>query len=40
MKANKKTVKTIVAELFMADRKRDISLVFMSQFYFKLPKDT
>ena len=29
----------IVTELFMRGRKLNISLVFISQFYFKMPKD-
>ena len=38
MEANKK-LKRIVAELFMKERKLNISLVFISQSYFKVPKD-
>ena len=36
MEANKSH---IVTGLFMRDRKLNISLVFMSQIYFKMPKD-
>ena len=39
MKANKK-LKQIVADLFMRGRKRNILLVFVSQYYFKVPNDT
>ena len=37
MEANKK-LKAIVAELFMRGRKFNISLVFISQFYFAVSK--
>ena len=35
---NKKLI-SIVTELFMRDRKLNISLVFITQSYFKVPKD-
>ena len=38
MKANKK-LKQIVADLFMRGRKRNILVVFVSQYYFKVPND-
>ena len=37
MKANKK-LSPIVTELFLRGRKCNISLVFISQYYFKVPK--
>ena len=37
MEANKK-LKTVVAELFMRGRKFNISVVFLSQSYFVVPK--
>ena len=37
MKSNKK-LSPIVTELFLTERKLDISLVFVSQSYFKVPK--
>ena len=36
MKANKKS--PVVTALFLRERKLNISLVFLSQFYFKVPK--
>ena len=38
MEANKK-ISPIVAESFLRDRKLNISLVFISQTYFKVRKD-
>ena len=34
-----KKLNSIVAELFIRDRKLDISLIFITQSYFKIPKD-
>ena len=34
-----KKLSPIVTELFMRGRKLNISVVFISQFYFKVPKD-
>ena len=34
-----KKLSPIVTELFMKGRKLNISVVFISQFYFKMPKD-
>ena len=34
-----KKLNSIVTELFIRGRKRDISLVFITQSYFKVPKD-
>ena len=34
-----KKLNSIVAELFIRDRKLNISLVFITQLYFKVPKD-
>ena len=34
-----KKLKSIVTELFIRGRKLNISLVFMTQSYFKVPKD-
>ena len=36
---NNKKRNSIVTELFIRDRKRDISIVFITQSYFKVPKD-
>ena len=36
---NNKKLKSIVAELFIRGRKLNISLVFITQSYFKVPKD-
>ena len=36
---NNKKLNSIVTELFIRDRKLDIPLVFISQSYFKFPKD-
>ena len=36
---NKKKIKLIVTELFIRGRKLSISLVFITQSYFKVPKD-
>ena len=36
---NDKKLNSIVAELFIRGRKLNISLVFMTQSYFKVPKD-
>ena len=38
MRSNKK-LNLIVAELFNRDRKLNISLVFITQFYFAVPKN-
>ena len=38
MESNKKKLSPIVTELFLRERKLSISLVFISQSYFKLPK--
>ena len=38
MKANKK-LSPIVTELFLSGRKVNISIVFISQSYFKMPKN-
>ena len=36
---NNKTLNSIVTELFIRGRKLNISLVFITQSYFKIPKD-
>ena len=36
---HKKKLNSIVTELFIRGRKLNISLVFMTQSYFKVPKD-
>ena len=36
---NNKKLKSIVTELFIRDRKLNISIVFITQSYFKVPKD-
>ena len=36
---NNKNLNSIVAELFIRGRKLNISLVFITQSYFKVPKD-
>ena len=36
---NNKTVNLIVTELFIRDRKFNITIVFITQSYFKVPKD-
>ena len=36
---NNKKLNSIVTELFIRGRKLDISLVFITQSYFKVPKD-
>ena len=36
---NNKKLKSIVTELFVRDRKINISIVFITQCYFKVPKD-
>ena len=36
---NNKKLNSIVTELFIRDRKLNISLVFIAQSYFKVPKD-
>ena len=36
---NNKKLKPIVTELFIRGRKRNISIVFITQSYFKVPKD-
>ena len=36
---NNKKLNSIVIELFIRGRKLNISLVFMTQSYFKVPKD-
>ena len=36
---NNKMLNSIVAELFIRGRKLNISLVFITQSYFKVPKD-
>ena len=36
---NNKKLKSIVADLFIRCRKLDISLIFITQSYFKVPKD-
>ena len=36
---NNKKLNPIVTELFTADRKLDISIVFITESYFKVPKD-
>ena len=37
MESNKR-LSPIVTELFLRERKLNVSLVFLSQFYFKVPK--
>ena len=34
-----KNLNSIVAELFISDKKLNISLIFITQSYFKIPKD-
>ena len=36
---NNKKLNPVVTELFIRDRKLNISIVFITQSYFKLPKD-
>ena len=36
---NNKKLNSIVTELFIRGRKQNISLVFITQSYFKVPKD-
>ena len=36
---NNKKLNSIITELFIRDRKLNISLVFITQSYFKVPKD-
>ena len=36
---NNKKLSSIVTELFIRGRKRNISIVFITQSYFKVPKD-
>ena len=36
---NNKKLNSVVTELFIRDRKLNISLVFITQSYFKVPKD-
>ena len=36
---NNKKLKSIVTELFVRDRKLNISIFFITQCYFKMPKD-
>ena len=36
---NNKKINAIVTKLFIRDRKLNISLVFITQLYFKVPKD-
>ena len=36
---NNKNLNPIVTELFIRDRKLNISIVFITQSYFKVPKD-
>ena len=36
---NNKKVNSMVTELFIRDRKLNISLIFITQSYFKVPKD-
>ena len=36
---NSKKLNSIVTELFISGRKRNISIVFITKFYFKVPKD-
>ena len=36
---NKKKLKSIITELFIGGRKLNISPVFITQSYFKVPKD-
>ena len=36
---NNKRLNSIVTELFIRGRKRNISIVFITQSYFKVPKD-
>ena len=36
---NKKKLNPIVSELFIGGRKLNISIVFITQLYFKVPKD-
>ena len=36
---NSKKLNSIATELFIRDRKLNISLVFITQSYFKVPKD-
>ena len=38
-KINNKKLNSITTELFIRDRKLNISLVFITQSYFKIPKD-
>ena len=36
---NNKKINLIITKLFIRDRKLNISLVFITQLYFKVPKD-
>ena len=36
---NNKKLNTILTELFIRDRKLNVSLIFITQFYFAVPKD-
>ena len=36
---NNKKLNSVVTELFIRDRKLNISIVFITQSYFKVPKD-
>ena len=36
---NNKKLNSVVTDLFIRDRKLNISLVFITQSYFKVPKD-
>ena len=36
---NNKKLNPVVTELFIRGRKRNISIVFITQFYLKVPKD-
>ena len=36
---NNKKINSIITKLFIRDRKLNISLVFITQLYFKVPKD-
>ena len=36
---NNKKLNSIVTELFIRDKKLNISIVFITQSYFKVPKD-
>ena len=36
---NNKKLNSVVTELFIRSRKQNISLVFITQSYFKIPKD-